>query len=119
MQNGRHHFTTNTSTSDPSRLRRQGGCTLRQGPLPPVTATQRHVAVRYGFSGFTRPVEGHARAIVLDSAMLGSGVRFWVERDGHTLTVNQVKEPGDAIHEGDVTLRFKTNWVHVILAEEG
>ena len=64
-------------------------------------------------------VEGHARAIVRDSAMLGSGVRYWVELDGHTLTVNQVKEPGDAIHEGDVTLRFKTNWVHVMPAEEG
>ena len=46
-------------------------------------------------------------------------MRFWVERDGHTLTVNQVKEPGDAIQEGDVRLRFKNDWMHVIPAEEG
>ena len=63
--------------------------------------------------------EGHASAIVQDSAMLGSGVRYWVELDGHVLTVNQVKEPGDTILLGDVTLRFEPNWVHVMPGEEG
>ena len=63
--------------------------------------------------------EGHASAIVQDSAMLGSGVRYGVEFDGHVLTVNQVKEPGDTILSGDVTLRFKPNWVHVMPANEG